>query len=321
MGPRGTTALVLLGGGATLPLLAGTTVHGATILIVPIFLLTLVVAWGMGRVADRVRFALPLLVGIGVAVAVFSIVTGILNGFSDEPYSTPAYAALGWGLYTHPVHFTYLQYGTSYVENSYDVYLPLLTFLQVPGLDYRWVSLAAWGGSLYWLRRDPVAAGGFATPWIPLLAANGQNDFVPLLALTVALAVPLSRGGTWAAEVVALALKQLANVVVVLYHLARREYLRAAAAVAITAALLLPFLWIDAGAVYCHVIVGDPGNTCVGHSWTFFVFKRNYWLYPTWVAVVFHRPLRSAFGRFRGWVAPGSPAPLAPSGRAGERVA
>ena len=157
------------------------------------------------------------------------------------------------------------------------------------------------------LRHDPLAAGGFATPWIPLLAANGQNDFVPLLALTVALAVPLSRGGTWAAEVVALALKQLANIVVVGYHIARWDTSARSRAVAVTFAILVPFLWIDAGAVYCHVIVGHPGTTCVGHSWTFFVFKRNYWLYPTWVALVFHRPLRRAVDRFRGWVAPGSP--------------
>jgi hypothetical protein len=291
MGPRGTTALLLLAGGATVPLLVGTTFAGGAFLIVPIFLFTVLVGWGMGRVAPQVRAALPILIGVGAAVAVVSILTGVLNGLSDEPYSTPAYAALGWGLYTHPVQFTYLQYGTTHYENSYDVYLPLLTFLQIPGLDYRWVSLAAWGGSVYLLRHDPIAAGGFATPWIPLLAANGQNDFVPLIALTLALAVPLSLGAHWTAEIVSLALKQLANVLVVGYHLARREYFRAVAAVAITVAILIPFIWIDPGSVYCHVIVGDPGNSCTGHPWTFFVFKRNYWLYPSWVAVVFHRPL------------------------------
>jgi len=307
MGPRGATALVLLAGGATLPLLALTTRADGTFLIVPIFLLTLAVAAGMGRVGPDVRVVLPLLIGFGAAFAVVSLLTGVLNGLSDEPYSTPAYAALGWGLYTHPVQFVYLQYGTSHVESSYDVYLPLLTFLQVPGLDYRWVSLAAWGGSIYLLRKDPVAAGGFAAPWIPLLAANGQNDFVPLLALTIALVVPLSKGGTWVAEIVALALKQLANIVLVAYHLARREYLRAVAAAAITLAILAPFLWIDAGAVYCHVLVGDSGTSCVGHPWTFFLFKRNYWLYPSWVGVVFHRPLGRVFDGGRRALARGIP--------------
>jgi hypothetical protein len=298
MGARADAALVIAAGIATLPLLVGTTFPGFTFLIVPIFLLTGLVGWGMSRVAPSTRGALPLLVGIGGAVAVVSVVTGLLNGLSDEPYSTPAYAALGWHLYTQPVVFSYTQYGTVHFENSYDVYLPLLTFVQVPGLDYRWVSLAAWAGGVYLLRRDPFAAAGFATPWIPLLAANGQNDFVPLLALTVALGIRLPRG-QWAAEVVALALKQLANVVVVFYHLFRREYFRAALAVVITLAILAPFLYIDPTAVWCHVFVGDPGNGCMGNPWTFFVFKRNYWLYPSWALVVFHQPIGRFLDRVR----------------------
>jgi hypothetical protein len=299
MGPRLTALLAVLGSLGTVGLVVGTTFPGLGFLIVLAVLLTVAVAWAATEVSPRVPSLLPILVILGGAIAVVSIATGVLNGLSDEPYSTPAYAALGWGLYTHPVAFTYVQYGTSHFEYSYYVYLPLLTFVQVPGLDYRWVSLAAWAAALYLVRRDPFASGGFATAWIPLLASNGQNDFVPLLALTVALAAPLPRG-RWAAEVVSLALKQTANVVVVFFHLARREYLRALAAVAVTAAILGPFLWIDAGAVYCHVLVGSSGNTCVGHPWTFFVFKRNYWLYPTWVLLVFHRQLGKVVGTLRG---------------------
>jgi hypothetical protein len=298
MGPGGTALLVFLAGLATIGLLVGTTFNGFAFLIVLTFLLTLGVGAGVREAGRDLPWVLPALVGLGVAVSVYSILTGVLNGLSDEPYTTPAYAGLGWGMYTHPVLFTYVQYGTSHVEYSYDVYLPLLPYVQVPGLDYRWVSLAAWGAGVYLLRKDPFAAGGYATPWVPLLAANGQNDFVPLLALTLALAVRLRRG-QWAAEVFSLALKQTANVVVFCYHLARREYLRAAAAVAITAAILAPFLWINAGAVYCHVVVGSSVNTCASRPWTFFVFKRNYWLYPSWVAVVFHEPLGRAAARLR----------------------
>jgi hypothetical protein len=297
MGPRTTTVVALLAGVATLPLLVGTTFPGFQFLIVPIFGLTVLVGYWFASVRAQVPRALPLLVGIGTAFAVFSIVTGVLNGLSDEPYSTPAYATLGWSLYSHPVTFTYVQYGKTYVENSYDVYLPLLTFVQAPGVDYRWVSLLAWGGGVYLLRKNPMGAAGFASPWIPVLAANGQNDFVPLLALTLALTVPLGRY-QWLAEVFALSLKQLANVIVVGYHLARREYLRALAAVVITVAILAPFLLIDPSGVWCHVIVGDPGAGCVGHPWTFFVFKRNYWLYPSWAVVVFFEPIRKAFGRW-----------------------
>jgi hypothetical protein len=298
--PRTESVLYLLAAFATVGLLVGTTFAGFTFLIVPIFLLTVFVARGLGRLDSEVPWAVPALLALGGALAVVSVVTGFLNGFSDEPYGTPAYAALGWGLYSHPVAFSYVQYGKTYFENSYDVYLPLLAFVQIPGVDYRWVSLIAWAGTLYLLRNRSVALAGLAVPWIPLLAANGQNDFVPLFGLTLALAVPLGRF-QWPAEVFALALKQLANVVVFAYHVVRREYLRAAAAVAITVLILAPFLWLDAGGVYCHVILGDPGTGCVGHPWTWFVFKRNYWLYPSWIAVVFYGPLRDRIYHLLRW--------------------
>jgi hypothetical protein len=315
MDPRAKAIVLILAAFLTLPLLFGTTFPGGTFLIVPTFLLTVWGAEEMRKVAENTRWLLGALVGLSGAVAVLSVLTGFLNGLSDEPYSTPAYASLGWSLYLHPVAFSYVQYGRTLYENSYDVYLPLLTFVQIPGIDYRWVSLLAWGGTLFVLRGHPRAVAGFASPWIALLAANGQNDYVPLLALSVALVVPLG-SYSWLGEAFALALKQLANVVVFLYHLARREYLRAVATVAITVAILAPFLLLDPGSVWCHVVVGDPGPGCVGHSWTFFVFKRNYWLYPSWVAVVFYEPLRGwasrGWGRLRARFAPSlaSPADL-----------
>jgi hypothetical protein len=302
--PRAAALLYVLGAFATVALLFGTTFDGFTFLIVPIAVISVLVARGLGRLDDEVRWAIPLLIGLGAALAVTSVLTGFLNGFSDEPYSTPAYAALGWGLYAHPVAFYYVQYGKTYFENSYDVYLPLLTFIQIPGIDYRWVSLIAWAGALYLLRDRPIALAGWAVPWIPLLAANGQNDFVPLFALTLALTVPLGRA-QWATEAFALALKQLANVVVVLYHLARREFLRAAVAVVITFAILAPFLYLSPAGVYCHVFLGDPSTNCTGRPLSFFIFKRNYWLYPTWILVVFYRPIRDRSFSLARRVAPG----------------
>jgi hypothetical protein len=287
---KGTAILLGLTGLATLALLVGTTVAGFTWLIVPIFGLTLVLAEGVRRTAAQVPQLVPSLVALSLGIAVVSIVTGWLNGFSDEPYSTPAYASLGLAMYSQPLSFHYVQYGSVYFEHSYDVYLPLLTYLQIPGLDYRWVALAAWAGMVYLVRRDAFAVGGLSAPWVALLAANGQNDFVPLLAVTVAL-VWRPEPGRWAAEIVALGLKQFANVLVFGYHLVRREYLAAVAAIVITFAFLAPFLLVDPGGVWCHVVIGAPGAACQGHSWTFFVFKRNYWLYPTWVALAFHVPL------------------------------
>lgn len=291
VGARTSCVLFVLAAALTLPLLFGTTYPAFTFLILPIFGLTVAVGFGLGTLETEVRWGIPLLIGVGAAVGVFSVLTGVLNGLSDEPYSTPAYATLGWSLYSRPVVFSYVQYGKTYLENSHDVYLPLLTFVQVPGLDYRWVSLTAWAGGLYCLRHKPIALAGFATPWIPVLAANGQNDFVPLFALSLALFVPLGRY-RWLAEAFALVLKQPANVLLVAYHLVRREYWHALAAIAITVAILAPFLYLDAGGVWCHVLVGDPGGSCVGHPWTFFVFKRNYWLYPSWAAVAFYAPIR-----------------------------
>jgi hypothetical protein len=298
MDVRAQAVLVILGSLATLPLLVGTTVLGGTFLILPIFGLTVAVGWGCARIAREVRWLLPTLVAFGAALAIVSILTGFLNGLSDEPYSTPAYASLGWSLYSRPVAFTYVQYGMVHFERSYDVYLPLLTFVQVPGVDYRWVSFTAWLGAAYLLRKDALGTAGFSTAWIPLLAANGQNDFVPLFALTLALVTPLGNL-RWPAEVFALALKQLANVVIVAYHLARRQYAEAALAVVITAAILAPFVYLDPRGVWCHVIVGDPGTACMAHPWTFFIFKRNYWLYPSWVVVVFFRPIATRWARLR----------------------
>lgn len=290
MDGRVRTVALLMVAIATVPLLVGTTIAGLAPLVLAAVGATVVVAWGLPRAGvayDRIVLGL---VGVGVALAVVSILTGWLNGLSDEPYSTPAYASLGLAMYTKPVMFAYVQYGAVHFETSYDVYLPLLTYVQVPGLDYRWVALAAWGGTLYLVRGDRFALAGWATPWIPVLAANGQNDFVPLLALSLAIAIPRTRG-SWLAEIVALGLKQFANVIVVIYHVARREYLRALLAGAVTVAILLPFLWVSPEAVYCHVVLGDPTNGCAPHSAGFVLFKRNYWLYPTWIGLVFHGPI------------------------------
>lgn len=290
----------VLGALATLPLLVGTTLAGGAFLILPIVALSAGVAYALPKAGRRWVTGLALL---SLAIAVASVASGVLNGLSDEPYSTPAYASLGLSMYTKPVAFSYVQYGVPHFERSYDVYLPMLTFIQIPGLDYRWVALSAWVGAALWVRRDLTALAGWSTPWIAVLAANGQNDFVPLFALSVALAVPPRRWGA-VAEVVSLGLKQFANIIVVGFHLVRREYSRALVAGLVTFAFLVPFLWIDPGSVYCHVVLGSPTSTCAPHSAGFFLFKRNYWLYPTWVGLMFHRGLLARLRRVRASFAP-----------------
>lgn len=302
---------------ATVPLLVATTVSGYNWAIVPIAATTVGVAWGVRRLSGALP-ALPwLLIGMSGAIAVVSILTGRLNGLSDEPYSTPAYASLGLGMYLHPVQFGYVEYGRHLVENSYDVYLPLLTFVQIPGVDYRWVALAAWAVLLLLVRYDRFALGGLATPWIALLAANGQNDFVALAAFAASVTLPATRY-RWVVEFVALGLKQFVNLLLLGYHLLRRDYAAALGTVAGTLLILLPFLLVGPQAVVCHVVAGDPGSGCSPHSAAFVLFKRNYWLYPVAVVLLFHRPIGD---RLRRLLAYGQPDPDRPGPTEGVRPA
>ncbi|MCI4363407.1 MAG: hypothetical protein L3K13_03775 [Thermoplasmata archaeon] len=295
---RGNVALLLAAFG-TVPLLLGTVFWWGTLAILPTVGVTFLIAGWIAPRAIRAPWLLPALFGGALALGVLSVLTGFLNGLSDEPYATPAFAHAGLALYTRPVSFDYANYGHPHHLFTYYVYLPLLTYAQVPGLDYRWISLAAWAGSVAWLGRDPYASAAVGMPWIALLAANGQNDFVPLLALSLALA-PRHWRGAYVAEVFALALKQLANVVVFFYHVFRKEWTRALLAIVVTLAFLAPFLLTNAGAVYCRVALADPGGGCTSASASFLLLKRNYWLYPTWALAVFHAPVASALRRLRG---------------------
>jgi hypothetical protein len=286
-------AVLLLGAAATVPLLLATVFppYGA-LAILPTVLLTFLLARRFEREGAPREWLLPALLLLGIALAVLSATTGFLNGLSDEPYATPAFARAGLALYTQPVSFDYTQFGRMHHEFTYYVYFPLLTYLQVPGLDYRWVSIAAWVGGVLWVRRDRYAASALAMPWVGLLAANGQNDFVPLLALTLALAAPRWRGAP-VLELLALGLKQFANVIVIAYHLLRREWRGALLAALVSVLFLSPYLFVNAGAVYCRVLFANPSGGCTPASASFLLLKRNYWLYPTWVWAVFHRPLRT----------------------------
>ncbi len=210
------------------------------------------------------RWFLALWVGASIAVAVVSALTGALNGLTDEPYATPAFVQLYPNLYGGTLHLTYSQYGGGpYSIAAAYVYLPLLPWIQVPGLDYRWVAVATWLIAVYLLRAKGAAVLLFGGPYVALVAANGFNDLVPIALLTVAF-VPVSRGSSRAAGLVALGLKQFANVFVVLYCLWHRRWTELGVAVGVTVAFLVPFLLFDAGGVLCHAFLFDPGPGCTG---------------------------------------------------------
>lgn len=309
---------------------------GLGLLLLLLALGTYLLAYRWGLVHDRGFLAAW--ISVSVIASVFSLVVGPLNGLTDEPFVTPALAQAWPNLYGSALSLTYVQYGRTFTEYPlYNVYLPFLPFLQIPFVNYKWTSLAAWLATLYLLRRRDEALtlwGGF---WVGLMAANGFNDYVPFLFLTLTF---VSLTGPWArvAEYVGLGLKQFANLVVVGVHLYRRRWRDAAVAVLVTVAILAPFAYLSPDGVWCHVILIEPTG-CGGAAGPVFgaavLSHLNYPLWLLFVAAVFGagyvRGLRSAPpGGWRGRAgelvrrfAPGPPGASAPGSgaRRGETVA
>jgi hypothetical protein len=239
--------------------------------------------WGL----HRDRWFVLAWVAVAIGLAVQSIVTGYLNGLTDEGYATPEFVRLFPNLYGSSL--TLAQNHTTY---GY-VYLPLLPWIQVPGLDYRWVTVGAWVATLYLTRANRVASVILGAPWVGILAASGFNDFVPILFLTLWY-VTLSGAGSRAAEIVGLGLKQFANVIVVGYYLALKRWWEAAFAVAVTIAFLVPFAFLDASGVVCHALLLNANPNCSGafgvSSLAVLVSHLNYWVWPLFVLAVFGPP-------------------------------
>jgi hypothetical protein len=252
---------------------------GVLVLISVLAAFALAYRWGLHR--DRAFLASWL--AVATVLAAVSAIVGLYNGLTDEPYVTPALARLWPNLYGSPITITYDQYGSWLtIHDQYNVYLPLLAFLRVPGFDYRWTSLGCWLATVYLLRRSGAAVVLFGAPWVALLAANGFNDFVPFVLLALAL-VTLRGWGARVAEYVALGAKQFANVVIVLLHLWHRRWRAAAVAVAVTVAWLVPFALLSPSGVVCHAILLEP-HACGGGAASdlgagLFVHI-NYYLWP-----------------------------------------
>jgi len=257
--------------------------------------------WGL--LADH-RF-LALWVGGSAILAVASVVTGLGNGLTDEPNAMPALIGFWPNLYGHTVTVSFSQVGpwpgqaTPETQTWSYVYLPLLVLFQAPNVGYRYVSLLAWAILVFLFRNSGAGLVLMGAPWVALLAANGFTDFIPLVFLTLAMVTlrgPYAKG----AEVVALALKQFANVLLVGYYIATRRWLRAAVACAVTAAVILPFVAMDPGGFWCNAVAGcspasrvDTGLGVLTHA--------NYCVWPAFALVIagpgFSRSLRARWRR------------------------
>ncbi len=251
------------------------------------------VALVLGQRLETNRAFLGAWIALAAALGVYSALTGVWNNMTEEPFTTPAFVHLFPNLYGGTLRLSYSAYGAplATVVTPY-VYLPLLPWIQVPGVNYRFVSLAAWGAMLALVRRDGRAVVLLGHPWLAVFAANGFNDFVPLLLLTLVFAAPASlRSRAW--EVPALAVKQFANVVIVGYYLVVARWKDAAIAAAVTALVILPFFVLDPSGTICHALLIDWDPSCSGppSGGPFASPHLNYVVWPVWILAIWGTPI------------------------------
>ncbi len=238
-------------------------------------------------VPREARFVWFLLIA-GVAFGVLSVLTGAGNGLTDEPYTTPHFVTLIWAHqdpYVVPLVFNYVQYGQTIHSYSTYPYLPLLMFLQVPGLDYKWFALACWVGMVLLVRKHFDMGILLAQPYVVVMAASGYNDFPVLLLLTVAFVGVAGRPQRWA-QLLALGAKQIANAIVLVYYLVRRDWKNVLVTLGVSAAFILPFVIWSGPVVLCPTVVADRLTSCPSGGTAQYLL--NYTLWPIWVLAVFY---------------------------------
>jgi len=277
--------------------------------------------YAVRRSGVRWERALRGLLLVSAIVAVVSVVTGIGNNGTDENRTTPAFLGELWRGENPYSTLLVLHYRIdvlnllphSVTSASYEPYLPLLTFLQIPGtgyLGYDAVCLGSWASLVYVLRKDEFAALVLATPMVALVAANGFNDLPVLLLTTLALRGPVGRA-TKVAEFLTYGLKQFANLFWVGYFAVHRRWWRLLGVVAGTVAIALPFVLWQPQAFWCHAVVLNAGAGCGGYGtgqatpvgdfphW-------DYYLWAVWLVALFPATTRAWLVRLRDKLAPGS---------------
>ena len=241
---------------------------------------------------------LKLAVAAGIAAGAVAILTGIGNGLTDEPWAFPVeQSMLFHGINPYAVPHISLNPYTGSQTSGRLWELPLTIVLLIPNVPYGAQMLACWLVLVYILRRQSAGVL-LGQPFIALLAANGFSDFLPLLLLSAVYVGLNGRRFRWA-EILALGIKQFANVLVGLRCLWRKDWFGLYRAIAITAAWIVPFLLWDPKAFYCGAIVFDvpascPVNPNLAGPHAFNPVSLNYWVWPIWTVALAWRevPLR-----------------------------
>lgn len=236
-----------------------------------------------------------LLIGGSAALGIFSILTGYVNWLTDE-WNTPQYVSVllgGHDWYNTPLQFQYVKWGTLVRASSWNVYLPLLPFIQVPyvWLDYRWFTLVLWGFMIYLVRNRYYTSIALGGQYPAVMAANGFNDVVPLLFLTLGL-VTFAGTRARAARFIVLGMKQFANTFLFVYHLLRRDWLEAGLTLLASVLFLVPFLVWDWKSAICTPVLDMPPDCQRAQLVVDSLRVRmNYGQWPIWIVAIFYPTL------------------------------
>jgi hypothetical protein len=244
-----------------------------------------------------------ILVGGSAVLGIFAVSTGYVNFLTDE-WATPQYVSLllqGHDWYSVPLMFQYVKMGTVIQTSIWNVYLPLLPLIQVPyvWLDYRWFTLALWALMVYAVRKRYYTSMALGGQYPAVMAANGFNDVVPLLFLTLAF-VTLTGRRARVAQLLSLGMKQFANAFVFLYHILRRDWWQAGVTILVSGLFLLPFLLWDWKSSICTPILDMPPDCTNAQNLTFNSVHSdiNFALWPVWIVAVFYPTLLAWAARF-----------------------
>jgi hypothetical protein len=286
------------------------------------------------RSGARWERELRLLFVVSLGVAAFSIVTGVGNNATDEPFTMGAYLSVllhGHDPYTTWVNVSYSVHTFSYYSESVSapyhyVYLPLLLFFQVPGtgaVGYKSLGLACWVGIVYLVRKERFAGLCLVSPVVALVSANGFTDLPVLLLITFSLRGAQGIPGK-AAEYATYAMKQFANGFWFVYYLLRRDALRAAVVVVLTAVFAAPFiLWHPYG-IWCEALTFSTSPGCgsainSSRSVSDLYSHWNYYLWILWLFALFHNAVLRFGRQLLDRLRPASSRPSAPAAAPGER--